>query len=104
MSEYNWPGNIRELENLLERLVIIGQDSIITSGQIHQILSSDGKGAALRHEIDQHSLKELMESYERSLIQSALETHGSTYKAAEALGASQATIARKALSYGLKWK
>jgi len=102
MIAYDWPGNIRELENLLERLVIIGDDSFITTGQIDRILCSEQPQP---HSLDDDALtlRELMNDFERTVLQNALEKHGTTYRAAEALGASQATIARKAHAYGLKW-
>lgn len=104
MSEYNWPGNIRELENLLERLVIIGSERFITTAQIDRILLSGEAGHLPSHDdAGSQTLKELVCNFERSVLQNALETHGTTYKAAEALGTSQATVARKAHAYGLSW-
>ena len=103
MTDYNWPGNIRELENLLERLVIIGNEPFITSAQIDRILFSGGEDRLSTPDASAHTLSEMMTNFERSVLQNALETHGTTYKAAEALGSSQATIARKARAYGLKW-
>jgi TyrR family helix-turn-helix protein len=103
MTDYNWPGNIRELENLLERLVIIGSESFITTNQIQHILFPTKEKQLPSPDGSFKTLKELMNDFERSVLQNALETHGTTYKAAEALGASQATIARKAHAYGLKW-
>ena len=103
MADYNWPGNIRELENLLERLVIIGDDRFITTAQMDRILCG---GAQEHPAVDgsSHTLKELLEQFERSVLKNALETCGTTYKAAELLGTSQATVARKAHIYGLKWR
>lgn len=103
MSDYNWPGNIRELENLLERLVIIGDERFITTAQVERILL----GAEREHPVSDgfsRSLKEIMEQFERSVLKNALETCGTTYKAAEMLQTSQATVARKAHAYGLKWR
>lgn len=100
---YQWPGNIRELENLLERLVIIGDESRITSSQVTKILTVPDQAASARPDNSDLSLKELMENYERELLQEALSRHGTTYKAAQALHTSQPTVARKARQYGLKW-
>lgn len=101
---YRWPGNIRELENLLERLVIIGEELRITSNQVSKILgTSDSILPAVGAEESGLSLKEMMENYERRLLQEALTHYGTTYKVAEALRTSQPTVARKAKLYGLEW-
>lgn len=100
---YQWPGNIRELENLLERLVIIGDETRITSSQISKILTVPDRALSTGLEDAGLSLKERMESYERELLQEALSRCGTTYKAAQALRISQPTVARKAKQYGLKW-
>ncbi|MPM16967.1 Anaerobic nitric oxide reductase transcription regulator NorR [bioreactor metagenome] len=103
MGEYDWPGNIRELENLLERLVIIGEERYITTTQIERILYTSER---VHPAIDESSLtlKEMVDQFERSVLKNALESCGTTYKAAERLGTSQATVVRKAHAYGLKWK
>ncbi|SMC54211.1 sigma-54 interaction domain-containing protein [Papillibacter cinnamivorans] len=100
MTEYNWPGNIREMENLLERLIIIGDESFITTTQIERILLGEDRRTV---PTDGMSLREIMNDFEKAVLKNALETYGTTYKAAEALCSSQATIARKAKEYGLKW-
>lgn len=103
MCEYEWPGNIRELENLLERLVIIGDERYITTTQIERILYTCEQ---VHPAIDEssHTLKEMVEQFERSILKNALESCGTTYKAAEMLGTSQATVVRKAHAYGLHWR
>lgn len=105
MRDYTWPGNIRELQNLLERLVIIGEEARITSAQVLKIIGA-GDESKYSIQIDEEegiSLKEAVARYEKELLQKALTQYGTTYKAAQALKASQATIARKAKDYGLEW-
>lgn len=102
MADYDWPGNIRELENLIERLVIIGEERFITTAQVGRILSDEQKGTVTVS--SSSSLKEMVAEFERSVIKEALESGGTTYKAAELLGTSQATIARKAQAYGIHWR
>lgn len=103
MMEYDWPGNIREFENLMERLVIIGDDDFIAAGTVEQVLFPGSNDSQAILQINGRNLKEMVADYERAVIQTALNNHGTTYRAAKALGSSQATIARKAGSYGLKW-
>ena len=102
MKEYQWPGNIREMENLLERLVIIGEEHWLTASRLMAILEN-GDGAALRLEPSGSSLKDMVADYEKKLLKEALTRYGTTYKAAQALNTSQPTVARKAKLYGLEW-
>lgn len=103
MKTYPWPGNIRELENLLERLVIISDEPCITAGQVSKILGAVEPALTAGLEEGGLSLKELVAQYEKELLQEAFTRYGTTYRVAEALRSSQPTIARKAKQYGLKW-
>lgn len=102
MKEYPWPGNIREMENLLERLVIIGEEHWLTAPRLMAILEN-GDGAALRLDPSGASLKDMVADYEKKLLKEALTSYGTTYKTAQALNTSQPTVARKAKLYGLEW-
>ena len=102
MKEYPWPGNIREMENLLERLVIIGGEHWLTAPRLMAILEN-GDGAALRLDPSGASLKDMVADYEKKLLKEALTRYGTTYKTAQALNTSQPTVARKAKLYGLEW-
>lgn len=102
MKEYPWPGNIREMENLLERLVIIGEEHWLTAPRLMAILEN-GDGAALRLDPSGASLKDMVADYEKKLLKEALTRYGTTYKTAQALNTSQPTVARKAKLYGLEW-
>ena len=102
MKEYQWPGNIRELENLLERLVIIGEENWITASRLLAILGS-GDDSELKLEPSGTSLKDMVADYEKKILKEALNRYGTTYKAAQALNTSQPTVARKAKLYGLDW-
>ncbi|MNN59795.1 Bacterial regulatory protein, Fis family [compost metagenome] len=48
------------------------------------------------------TLKEAVETLERQMIEQALRSHGSTYKAAKILGVAQPTVFRKAKALGIK--
>lgn len=102
MKEYPWPGNIREMENLLERLVIIGEEHWLTAPRLMAILEN-GDGAALRLDPSGASLKDMVADYEKKLLKEALTRYGTTNKTAQALNTSQPTVARKAKLYGLEW-
>jgi Nif-specific regulatory protein len=84
LNTYSWPGNIRELENAIERAVILMRDGII-----HQYLLPEEIRNAVRGLIPSQSgtLNEIMESVERKVIVDELQkTEGNMTKAAANLG------------------
>ena len=101
LTAHPWPGNVRELENVIERLVVITPGELICAADIpDSIRNPDGNGGL--PSLTGKPLKELLEEVEARAIQEALKTHGTTRKAAEALGINQSTVVRKASRYGLR--
>ncbi|MFC4767838.1 sigma-54 interaction domain-containing protein [Effusibacillus consociatus] len=96
MEHYEWPGNIREMENLIERLVVtVDQDEI----QIHDLpLSLTSQGP----QMTESSLKELIEEVERKTIEQKLAEHRTTRKTARVLGISQSALVKKMQRLGIK--
>ncbi len=95
---YSYPGNIRELENILERALIYCEGNEIKAEDIDlhrsSAVQSDGK-----HDT---KMSGSLESIEKKAIQSALERcDGNRTKAAEELGVSRKTIINKIKFYGL---
>ncbi|RWU09462.1 PAS domain-containing protein [Pseudidiomarina gelatinasegens] len=90
LQRYHWPGNIRELINLTERLVVTAEQSLITTGQLPREMRVDTGFTALGM-----SLKEQVEGLERELIEQALAMYGTTRQAAAALGIDQSTLVKK---------
>lgn len=100
LEQYAWPGNVRELENAVERAIVIGEQPGITAEHIAAVLGQESLLSTQEHTTP-ISLKEAVDNLERELIQNALNTYKTTYKAAEALGSTQPTIARKAKALGI---
>lgn len=90
LSCYDWPGNIRELINLTERLVVTADQSLITLVKLPTEFSLK---SSLKH--DKHSLKSQVEALEQQLINGAMEEYGTTRAAANALGIDQSTLVKK---------
>jgi transcriptional regulator with PAS, ATPase and Fis domain len=97
---YRWPGNIRELENTIQSLVVTCQS--------HEILPIDlppcmcaaisNMTKKSRANVDAESgrtLKEIMADLEKQVIQQALDKYGSVNKASEVLGVNRTTLFRK---------
>ena len=98
LEQYDWPGNVRQLENLIERMVITVQDPIIDVSALPleytgeavppaELLASSG------------TLAERMDAYESQIIRDAYRRCGTTVAVARELGISQATAARKIQKY-----
>jgi PAS domain S-box-containing protein len=96
LTNYPWPGNIRELANLVERLVVT---------TFHDSIEVRDLPPAMQHVFPSSkptSLKEAVARLECSLITEAIHKHGTTRAAAEALGISQSAIVQKMKKYQIR--
>jgi transcriptional regulator with PAS, ATPase and Fis domain len=100
MMNYDWPGNIRELENLIERLIVTYPGEVIRHINLQDIETTINDGVNYET-FAGFKLQTAIEQLERQMIKNALETLGSTRKAAMELGVSQPTIVRKAAKYNI---
>ncbi len=99
LQEYHWPGNIRELENLIERLIIVSRESVIQPGSLPPgFLKKNCEGQNIEV-VGIIPLKKALEEVERQLLLQAKERYNSTYKIAEILEVDQSTIVRKLKKY-----
>jgi len=103
LAAYHWPGNIRELENIIERWIVIYDDyTAIKWDMVANNFSSTQLNAQSIYE--GHSLKELLNNYEKNVLEWALNKYGTTRSAAAALHVDHSTIVRKAHTKGIVWK
>lgn len=93
---YDWPGNIRELENLIERLVLTAEDSLITEKDLPSCIMQK---AGLVPGLCGGKLTDALKNLEKQLVADAYEQYGTTVGVAEALGISQPTAVRKIQKY-----
>ncbi len=94
---YQWPGNVREVENIIERLVITTRDHVIMPENLPAFLFEKSK--LNRIKTSDVTLKEAVEQAEKEILEAALEKHGSTRAMSKALDVSQPTIVRKLAKY-----
>ncbi|MFF5398550.1 sigma-54 interaction domain-containing protein [Peribacillus butanolivorans] len=94
---YKWPGNIRELENIIERaLNIVEEEEMIDSKHLPEEITGYKELVPIR------TLAEVMEETERATIFSCLEmTSGNKSETAKRLGVSRTTLYEKMNKYGL---
>lgn len=98
-TEYSWPGNIRELENLIERLVVISPAEEIEPELVAQQL---GRTVVSPNRYDEGSLDQTLSDYEKNLILQALKQAGGIKnKAAKLLGIRTSTLYYKMEKYGI---
>ena len=101
LLKYDYPGNVRELENIIERAVVIARGSLISTRDLPfyaERLSFDRE-----EKIHQGTLKESVEALERKMILEAMEkTKNHQTKAADLLGISERMLRYKLKKYGLK--
>ena len=99
LMQYSWPGNIRELENTIERAVILCLGEHIVPQELPQHLLSEDVRAMKRSEDDEgFTLRDM----EREVIKSTLEKTGNNRsQAAKKLGVARQTLLNKIKEYGL---
>lgn len=102
LLKYRWPGNIRELENLIECIVVTGEQDIISPEDLpNDIFEIKEQHIAYSGDEDIVPLREALEKLEAKLIDMAYKEYKSTTKAAAALGINQSTVVRKMKKYGV---
>ncbi len=100
LRQYSWPGNIRELENLMERLVVICDATQIDANDLPLDLSV---AADLSSEVhNEASFAAARASFEKNYLLKVLQQHGWNQRlAAEHLGIGYSTLKNKVKAYGL---
>ncbi|MGB8414698.1 MAG: sigma-54 dependent transcriptional regulator [Candidatus Binatus sp.] len=97
---YDWPGNVREIENMVERLAILCEDSIIDTSILPENLAASTRPAttpiAVKLNDGRVNLNDLVRELEGRLINDALkQTGGNKQAAARLLGLKRTTFAAK---------
>lgn len=109
-----WPGNVRQLENVLERVMNMTEGQVITpqnfydwtdlSTRIPKATNHDGDEFTVRVPVNQQlpSLKEIVAQVEYQVLTHVLKEHNSSRKAGKVLGVSNTTILNKMNALGIK--
>jgi two-component system NtrC family response regulator len=98
VMKYDYPGNVRELENIVERAVLLARGPVI---DLEDLPAALRPGERTRDAEPRH-LPDVLAGIERQAIREALERHGGVQtQAAEALGISERVLRYKMKKYGL---
>jgi two-component system, NtrC family, response regulator AtoC len=105
---YGWPGNIRELENLIERLVLMAGGDTITLDDVPPELKLAVEAPPIsQQDISKKPFKDLMKNHmgdveRQAIVQCLEECSGNVTKAAQRLGLSRKGLQLKMIKYNLR--
>ncbi|MBT2215516.1 sigma 54-interacting transcriptional regulator [Virgibacillus dakarensis] len=104
LLEYAWPGNIRELENIIERLIVMSEGDTIQRNDLPKsILQKTSFEYSLYSETSgENSFKSIMDTYEKKLLFYVKEKSKSTSDMAKILMLDRSTIRRKLKKHNIK--
>lgn len=100
LMDFPFNGNVRELQNVIERILILSESSVIRKQDILRFMK--GIETEEQAENKQLSLKELMIQYEMEVLKQCLEEYGTQKNMSKALKVSQSTISRKFEQFKIK--
>lgn len=95
MERCPWPGNIRQVENFVERLIVTAKGETVDTEQ----LPEEFKALAQEPSVEKGSLSDMMEQYEKKIFTMALKKYKTSIAVGKALGIGQTTAARKLRKY-----
>lgn len=105
LLEYPWPGNIRELENIIERAIVMGEGNILTLNDFPENIITYTESPNTTYDQSQKNsniLTDLIQSYEKELIKNAvIKSENNITKASKILGIKRTTLRYKMDKYGL---
>lgn len=101
ISQYPFPGNIRELSNLIEQLGVLTEAKNIRREDLPMHVRFSDSRLINNLEKNADNLRKAVKKLEKEMIIRALRSYGSQRKASRFLGVHQSTLARKVRRYGI---
>ena len=101
LCSYSFPGNIREISNLIERMVVLSPHDKIDLEDLPAYIRMEQPNRNHCNPTQGWNLPEALANLEKDIISRAMKTFGSQRKAAVPLGIDQSTLARKIKKHGI---
>ncbi len=107
LRRYAWPGNIRELRNVVERLVLLSAEDSITADDVRLVLPGDGAGAGAASSsapgaASTGTLAERTEAFEKEVLLGEIKRHNfHMTNVARALGLERSHLYKKCQQLGI---
>ena len=102
LKEYSWPGNIRELENLVERMVILRKSDILTESDLPSDFIMDNTLGGNNFEIPQKKNLTFHEAEKKLIIDALKEFAGNKSKASRYLNIPRHVLIYRLKKYGIQ--
>lgn len=101
-NAYDWAGNVRELENAIERAVVMGSGKLVAKEELPAQIKAFERDVTRLPDFKGKSLKEILQAVEKKVIRAALAENGwNRVKTADALKMSRKALIYKIDTYGL---
>ncbi|HET6725998.1 MAG TPA: sigma-54 dependent transcriptional regulator [Gammaproteobacteria bacterium] len=105
LRNYPWPGNLRELRNLVRQLLTLGGSGEVTLGEVEEALAAtvDDEQPLVKQDLLSLPLREAREHFERAYLEQQLKLSGGRVgKLAERVGMERTHLYRKLRSLGIE--
>ncbi len=102
LMQYRWPGNIRQLENVIERILVLDETGHITPDQLPEEIMEFEEERFLQEQINSGSLKEIVKDATRKIEKKAIEEALSETENNVTQAARKLNISRKGLQLKMK--
>ena len=104
-ERHEWSGNVRQLENLVERLIILNEDEVLTVKHLPFSEADDSGHLPLSIQVNEPvSLEKAVEMVEKELLMKTIKAYPSIRQAAKILGVTHPTVLNKIQKYNLTRK
>jgi len=103
LLNYDYPGNVREIENVLEHALIICTDDVIARTHLPDYIHSRNPSAHTRIPVAAQSDPDTMNDDRQRILNSLQQCQGNRNKTARDLGMNRTTLWRKMKRYGISW-
>lgn len=102
LLNYSWPGNVREIENVVESLVVISDSKIITEHDVKSYIYKETTISTSENLEITGSIEEMVNHYEAELLKKVYHHCKNTGEMAKMLKTTRSTINRKLLKYNIR--